>query len=70
MAEKNSANPSCKKYISDDTRKHLKKARKEMRKSMEVLFPPEFLEHRQAARREMLLVARGMLDAALEHIEE
>lgn len=67
MAEKNS--PPCKDYLSEDTRKHLREARKEMRKSAEALFPPEFLEHRRAARKEMLLAARGMIDAAIEHIE-
>jgi hypothetical protein len=61
--------PHCKEYLSEDTRKHLKKARKEMRKSVRALLPPEFLEHRQTARREMLMAARGMIDAAIEHIE-
>ncbi|MBC8333041.1 MAG: hypothetical protein H8E28_13760 [Anaerolineae bacterium] len=68
MAEKKPS-PPCKEYLSEDTRKHLKKARKEMRKSVKALFPPEFLEHRQAARKEMLRAARGMIDAAIEHIE-
>jgi hypothetical protein len=40
-----------------------------MRKSVETLFPPGFLEHRRAARREMLLAARSLLDAALRRTE-
>jgi len=42
----------------------------EMRKSFEALFPPGFIEHRRAARREMLKAVRSVVDAALEKMEE
>ncbi|MBL7161144.1 MAG: hypothetical protein ISS57_00955 [Anaerolineales bacterium] len=58
------------KCIPEDTRQHIKATRTEMRKSVESLFPPEFIAHRHAARREMLMAARSMIDHALERIEE
>lgn len=57
-------------YVPEETREHLKAARAEMRKSYETLFPPGFIEHRRAARKELLLAARGLIDAALKHIDE
>jgi hypothetical protein len=53
----------------EETREHLRSARKEMRESWEALFPPEFIAHRRAARREFLLAARTLIDHALERIE-
>jgi hypothetical protein len=41
-----------------------------MRQSVEGLFPPEFIEHRRAARREMLLAARSLIDHALKRMDE
>jgi hypothetical protein len=52
-----------------DTRDHLKAARSEIRESYKSLFPPEFIEHRRAARREMLLAARSLIDHAIERME-
>ena len=57
-------------WIPDEARQHARSARSEMRKSMEMLFPPEFVEHRRQARKEILLACRSMLDSALERIEE
>ncbi len=57
-------------FVPEETREHLKAARAEMRKSYETLFPPGFVEHRRAARKEFLLAARGLIDAALKHIDE
>jgi hypothetical protein len=37
---------------------------------VETLLPPGFIEHRRAARREMLKAARSLIDAALEKMEE
>jgi hypothetical protein len=34
------------------------------------LLPEGFLEHRRAARKEMLLAVRSMLDAVIEKMEE
>ncbi len=56
--------------IPDDAREHLHAARAQMRESMQALFPPEFIAHRRAARREALLAARSLIDHALKRIEE
>ena len=64
----------CKKtfenLISDETREHAHSARKEMRKSIEVLLPPEFVTHRRKARKEFLMAWRGVIDSAVERTEE
>ena len=52
-----------------EARDHAKAARASMMKSFEELIPHGFLEHRRAARREMLLAMRSLLDAAIERIE-
>ncbi len=57
-------------WMSDETRQHLKAARAEWRESMKSIFPPEFVTHRQAARREALLAARSLIDHALKRIAE
>lgn len=56
-------------HIPEEAREHAKTARQEMRKSIEALFPPEFIQHRRAARREMLMAARAMVDHAIEVLE-
>lgn len=56
-------------HIPAEARDHMKSARHEMRKSWEALLPPGFVEHRRAARREMLLAARSLVEAALDHME-
>jgi len=48
----------------------MKAAREEMRKSMETILPPGFLDHRRAARKEALMAFRSMIDAAIEKTEE
>ncbi|UCF61492.1 MAG: hypothetical protein JSV37_02090 [Anaerolineaceae bacterium] len=53
----------------EDTRQHMRAARSELRESYKSLFPPEFVEHRRAARREMLLALRSLIDHALERME-
>jgi hypothetical protein len=37
---------------------------------MEGIIPPGLMEHRQKARREMLLALRTILDASLERMDE
>ena len=54
----------------EEIRQHMKAAREAWKKSMEEILPPGFREHRRAARREMLLAFRSMLDAAIEHTEK
>lgn len=56
--------------IPEDARQHARQAREEMRASIHALFPPEFVERRRAARREMLLAAKAMLDHAIERLEK
>ncbi len=51
---------------SEEVRQHMRNARAEMGESMRDLFPPEFIEHRKGARREILLGIRGLIDDALE----
>ncbi len=56
--------------VPEETREHVNTARAEMRESVKGLFPPKFIEHRRAARREMLMAARSLINHALERIEE
>ncbi|MBC8496232.1 MAG: hypothetical protein H8D37_01095 [Chloroflexi bacterium] len=67
MAEKK-LSPKC--PVPEETRQHIKSARSEMRKSVEGLLPPEFIAHRHAARKEMLMAARSLIDHALERTQE
>jgi hypothetical protein len=55
--------------LPEETREHLRAARKEMRHSIETLLPPEFVTHRRAARREMLLAAQSAIQHALDRLE-
>jgi hypothetical protein len=56
--------------LPEETWEHLRTARDEFRHSVEGLFPPEFLEHRRLARKEMLLAARSLIDHALKRMDE
>ncbi len=56
------------KHLPKEAREHLRAAREEMKKSVGVLLPPEFIAHRKAARREVLLAARSLIDHALERM--
>ena len=58
------------KIVTDEARQHMRAARDEMRQSMATMLPPGFIEHRRAARKEMLKAARSVLDAAIQHIEQ
>ncbi|MBE9524118.1 MAG: hypothetical protein IMY76_03400 [Chloroflexi bacterium] len=55
--------------IPDPAREHLRSARSEMRKSIEALLPPNFVEHRRNTRVEMLMAAREVINHAIERIE-
>ena len=57
-------------FVTDEAIEHMRTARAEMRKSIEALFPPGFIARRRAARKEMLLAFRSIVDAALERIEK
>lgn len=65
--------PKFKSRIPEETRGHYKAAREELRKGMEALMPEgyrEFHEHRKAARKEMLLAFRSLIDAAIKRTDE
>jgi hypothetical protein len=70
MAEKAAREKKFKDRIPEEAREHYKNARQEIRKSIELLLPEGFIEHRKAARREMLLAWRSMIDAAIKRTEE
>lgn len=58
-------NPSLK-----EARQHFKTARQSMRDSFEELLPKSFIEKRRAARKEILLGLKNLLDAAINHVEK
>jgi hypothetical protein len=57
-------------HIPEETRQHMRAAHQEFRDSIQSLLPPQFLEHRRKARKEMLLAWRSLIDTTLEHLEE
>jgi len=61
---------SWKRWIPEDAHQHLRAARQAMRQGMEAFLPPEFIDHGRAARREMLLAARSLIDHALKRMDE
>jgi hypothetical protein len=69
MTEKSDTRHEHKHPLPEETREHLRAAHAELRKSVEALFPPGFIEHRRAARREMLKAARSLIDHALKRLE-
>ncbi len=52
-----------------EAREHARAAGASLRRSFEELVPRGFIEHRRAARREMLLAMKSLLDAAIERID-
>jgi hypothetical protein len=56
--------------IPAEAKEHMRAARQEFRESIRWLFPPEFVEHRRKARKEMLLAWRSMIDSALSRMED
>lgn len=70
MAEKTTRHKPFEDKIPEDVREHVHAARAEMRESIKGFLPPEFVEHRRKARKEMLLAFRGLIDTALKHMEE
>jgi len=65
MAETTRHNP-FEPRIPEDVRQHMHTAREELRESIRAFLPPEFIEHRRKARKEMLLAWRSVIDSALE----
>jgi len=48
---------------------HARTAGSELRKSVEALVPPDVSRHGRAARKEMLLAFRSLIDAAIQRID-
>jgi hypothetical protein len=71
MAEKKETQSKFpyRKYVPEEAVEHMKTARAELRQGLEALFPPEFVAHHRAARREMLLAAREILNRKIEQME-
>jgi hypothetical protein len=69
MAEKTQSASDTNPRIKE-AREHARAARASMKKSLEELIPRGFIEHRRAARKEMLLAMRSLLDAAIERMEK
>ena len=70
MTEKTSPKQKFEQHIPEDVREHARAAREEIHKSIEGIFPPEFREHRHKARKEILLAFRGLVDYAIQRIDE
>ena len=70
MAEKTNRQKKFESRIPKEARQHFKAAREEMRKSVELLLPEGFIEHRHNARREMLMAWRSMLDSTIQRMDE
>ena len=70
MPEKTEREKKFKREIPEETRKHFRVARQEMRAAFEGFLPEGFMEHRRTARREMMLAVRSMLDAAIKRMDE
>ena len=70
MTEKTSHKEKFEERIPEDVREHARAAREEMRESFAGIFPPEFREHRRKARKEILLAFRGLVDYAIQRIDE
>jgi hypothetical protein len=70
MAKKQEQTPEIlRRYIPDEARDHARSAFGELRKGVESLFPQGAVKHGRAARKEMLLAIRSIIDAALEREE-
>lgn len=70
MVDKTNRRKVLEDKIPEDVRQHVRAAGEELRESIRAFLPPEFLEHRRKARKEMLLAWRSVIDSAIEHIEE
>ena len=70
MAEKTPKGEGSRGKVPEEVRQHIRAAREEFRESIKALLPPEFVEHRRRARKEMLLAWRSVIDAALERLQD
>ena len=70
MAEKTTGRKAYEDKIPEEVRQHVRAAREEVRESIKAFLPPEFVEHRKKARKEMLLAWRSVIDTALERMDK
>lgn len=70
MVENSEQTGKFRREIPEEARTHFRKARDEFRSAIEGLLPEGFVEHRRAARREMLMAWRSMLDEAIKRMDE
>lgn len=70
MSEQEPTASATRPWMSDEARRHLRQARQEMRAGLRAMVPPEYIQHRRAARRETLLAMRSLLDHALKRLDE
>ena len=56
-------------FVSPETVEHLKAAKNEIKQGVEAMFPPGFVAHRRAARKEVLLAARSFLDGVIQRMD-
>ncbi len=70
MVDETTPKRCFKNWIPDEAFEHAREARKEFRKSISALLPPEFREHRRKARKAMLLAWRSVIDAAIERLDK
>jgi hypothetical protein len=68
--KKSESEKKFKPEIPEEAREHYRNARNEMREAAKLLFPAGFLERRRAARKEMMMAFRSMLDSAIEKMDE
>ncbi|HEY6867232.1 MAG TPA: hypothetical protein VI792_08245 [Candidatus Eisenbacteria bacterium] len=68
--EKNTRRRPLEELIPDEAFDHAKAAFEELKKGVEGLFPPGLADHRRAARKEILLAMRTVIDAALNRVEK
>ena len=57
-------------HIPQEAKDHFGSARKEFKKGLDAMFPPQVKEHRQAAQMEVLQGLRSLIDAALDKFDE
>jgi hypothetical protein len=68
--EQPQSEPRPRPRMPEEVRRHLHQAREEARAGWQAIVPPEFWQHRRAARREALLAARSLIDHVLKRLEE
>ena len=70
MAEKTTKRKPLEDRIPEEVRQHVRAAREEVREGIKAFLPPEFVEHNRKAHKEMLMAWRGLIDAAIDRMEE